>query len=401
MIAVRTVAVLCAAALGIAAQTPAPEDATLLQRIRAHMMETLASQPNYTCLESVERTRRNGASHNFELQDTLRVEVALVNGKEMFAWPGSKQFEDKDLRQFIPSGMFGTGDFALHAKIVFGTNLPTFERGESPPEDRATVRFDFKVQRVRSGFRVRNGDVMLPVGYRGSFYADPLSLDVRRLEIVADDIPAALKLSQISDTMDYAPVPIGKGDFLLPAASDELMVDSAGQANRNRLEFTSCRQFTGQSVLSFDDPGPLEPAAKIPEQELKLPPSLELTLRLAADIDLNKAGIGDSVRAVVDTDVKLKKQVVLPKGAIATGRISRMELHPDFMVLGFVFFEVEAGRAHTQLDLIFDRLGTTVTPAIRFRNVSLNAPLRGDEALVILPSGSKRLSQGTLMFWRT
>ena len=226
MIAVRTVAVLCAAARCAqragAAQTPAPEDATLLQRIRAHMMEVLASQPNYTCLETVERTRRKGAAGKFESQDTLRVEVALVNGKEMFAWPGSKQFEDNDIRQFVPSGMFGTGDFALHAKIVFGTNLPTFEpRGESPPEDRATVRFDFQVQRVRSGFRVRIGEVMLPVGYHGSFYADPLSLDVRRLEIVADDIPAALKLSQISDTMEYAPVPIGNGDFLLPAASDE------------------------------------------------------------------------------------------------------------------------------------------------------------------------------------
>jgi hypothetical protein len=398
---VRTVAVLCAVALGIAAQTPAPEDATLLQRIRTHMMEMLASQPNYTCLETVERTRRNGAAGKFELQDTLRVEVALVNGKEMFAWPGAKQFEDKDLRQFIPSGMFGTGDFALHAKIVFGTNLPTFERGESTPGDRATVRFDFKVQRVRSGFRVRNGDVMLPVGYHGSFYADPLSLDVRRLEIVADDIPAALKLSQISDTMDYAPVPIGNGDFLLPAASDELMVDSDGQAHRNRLEFTSCRQFTGQSVLSFTDPGPVEPAPKIPEQELKLPPNLELTLRLAKEIDLDKAGIGDSVRAVVDTDVKLKKQIVLPKGAIATGRISRMERHPDFIVVGFVFSDVEAGSAHTQLDLIFDRLGATVGPTTRFRNVSLNAPVRGDEALVILPSGSRRLSQGILMFWRT
>src|ERR1700689_886142 len=119
MIAVRTVAVLCAAALGIAAQTPAPEDPTLLQRIRTHMMEGLASQPNYTCLETVQRSRRNGAAGKFEALDTLRVEVALVNGKEMFAWPGSKQFEDTDMRAFVPTGMFGNGDFGLYAKAVF------------------------------------------------------------------------------------------------------------------------------------------------------------------------------------------------------------------------------------------------------------------------------------------
>jgi hypothetical protein len=154
-------------------------------------------------------------------------------------------------------------------------------------------------------------------------------------------------------------------------------------------------------VLSFDDPGPVGPAVKVAEPELKLPPNLELTLRLAKEIDLDKAGIGDSVRAVVDTDVKLKKQIVLPKGAIATGRISRMERHPDFIVVGFVFSDVEAGSAHTQLDLIFERLGATVTPETRFRNVGLNAPARADEALVILPAGRKRLSQGILMVWRT
>ncbi len=400
MIAVRTVALFCAAALGVTAQTPAPGEATLLQRIRAHMMEGLASQPNYTCLETVERTHRSGAAGKFELLDTLRVEVALVDGKEMFAWPGSKQFEDKDVRELIPSGMFGTGDFALHARVVFGTDLPTFEaRGKSPLEDRATVRFDFQVKRAISGFRIRVGDVMRPVGYHGSFYADPLSLDVRRLEIVADDIPAALKLSQISDTMDYAPVPIGKGDFLLPAASDELMIDSAGQANRNRVQFTSCRQFAGQSVLSFADPEPAKPAAKVAEQEFQLPPNLTLALRLAAEIDLNTAAIGDPVRAVVGADLKFKGRIILPKGAAALGRISRMERHADFTVLGLAFSDVETGSAHARLDLIFDRLGAIATPPAR--NVRFNAPLRGDEALVILPSGRPRLSQGILMFWRT
>ncbi len=402
MIAVRTVAVLCAAAVGIAAQTPAPEDATLLQRIRTRMTESLASQPNYTCLETVQRSRRNGAG-KFEPLDTLRMEVALVNGKEMFGWPGSKQFEDKNIRDFIPSGMFGTGDFALHARIVFGSNIPTFEsRGESPLEDRSTVRFDFQVKRVRSGFRIRVGDVMLPVGYHGSFYADPLSFDVRRLEIVADDIPAALKLSQVSDTMDYAPIPIGKGDFLLPAASEEIMIDSAGQENRNRVEFTSCRQFTGQSVLSFADPDLAEHTASVPPQpaqELQLPPNIELTLRLTGEVDPDKSVIGDAVSAELDKDLKVKGRVILPKGAVASGRISRVERHPDYTILGLIFSDVESGNTHTRLSLDFEQMSGILTPSIR--NARLSSPPRAHEAVMLLPPGRVRLSQGILMFWRT
>ena len=150
-------------------------------------MEGLANQPNYTCVETVERSRRNGASGKFELLDTLRVEVALVNGREMFAWPGSKQFEDKDIREFIPTGMFGKGDFALHARVVFGTNLPTFEvHGDSARRFRPPRASTSGCSASAAHSRARR-EVMLPVGYHGSFYADPLSLDVRRLEIVADE----------------------------------------------------------------------------------------------------------------------------------------------------------------------------------------------------------------------
>lgn len=375
-------------------------DATLLQRIRTHMMGVLASQPNYTCLETVQRSRRNGPAARFEPLDTLRVEVALVNGKEMFAWPGSKQFEGTDIRQFIPSGMSGTGEFALHARIVFGTDIPTFERGKPALEDRSTVRFDFQVTRVRSGFRIRAGEAMLPVGYHGSFYADPLSLDVRRLEIVGDDIPAALKLSQISDTMDYAPAPIGKGDFLLPAASEEIMVDSVGQEDRNRLEFTSCRQFTGQSVLSFAEP---EPAASAPRQEptqeLQLPPNLELTLRLTGEVDPDKAVIGDAVTAELDKDLKVKGRVILPKGAMASGRISRVERHPDYTILGMIFSDVESGNTHARLSLDFEQMSGILTPSIR--NARLNSSPIAHEAVMMLPPGRVRLNQSILTFWRT
>ena len=68
-----------------------PFETLQLAHIRDHMVEQLRRQPNYTCVETVERSARPGAKKNFQLKDTLRMEVALVDGKEMFAWPGAKE----------------------------------------------------------------------------------------------------------------------------------------------------------------------------------------------------------------------------------------------------------------------------------------------------------------------
>ena len=78
-------------ALLIVAQTPAHSQNAdaLVKRMLQHMTQTLAVQPNYTCIETVERwvTPKNGKR---TLQDRVRLEVALVDGKEMFSWPGPK-----------------------------------------------------------------------------------------------------------------------------------------------------------------------------------------------------------------------------------------------------------------------------------------------------------------------
>ena len=90
------------------------------------MTAFLLRQPNYTCTETVERTRQVAGNHS-RIEDTLRLEVALVDGKEMFAWPGSKQFEDRELDDLVATGMFGNGNFAIYARILFLSNLAVFE----------------------------------------------------------------------------------------------------------------------------------------------------------------------------------------------------------------------------------------------------------------------------------
>ncbi len=95
----------------------AQSDSSMLERIRIRVAERLGKLPNFTCLETVERsTRAKGG--RAQLLDTIRLEVALVDGQEMFAWPGSQKFEHKDLRELV-SGTISNGQFAMLAQSVF------------------------------------------------------------------------------------------------------------------------------------------------------------------------------------------------------------------------------------------------------------------------------------------
>src|SRR5262245_2501583 len=149
--------ILCLAVLStVAAQNPDndfPPEFLLLARIRLQMSENLQKQPNYTCLETVERSIRPKGGRA-QLRDTLRQEVALVNGKQMFAWAGPKVFEAKDLREVVPSGTFGNGNFAIHARAVFMAAVPSafVYRGEEQIGNQRTVRYDFRVARAFSGY---------------------------------------------------------------------------------------------------------------------------------------------------------------------------------------------------------------------------------------------------------
>ena len=287
--------------LAVGALLPAQElseGTLLLARIRAHAVETLRRQPNYTCVETIERSRRKAGTRRYELVDSLRMEVALVDGREMFAWPGEKKFEEKPLSELVTNGAMGNGNFALHAKALFQSNAPVFtHRGESIEAGRLLVRYDFKVPQMLSGYNIRVGPQRAVVGYHGSFWADSQTLDLVRLVVHADDIPPSLPLSAASDLMSYARIPMGGSDFLLPNWSELTLTDLAGNESRNRVGFSDCRQYAGDSVLSFEEPEAAARSTEPSEAMVRIPEGTEVTIALDQDLDLEQASIGDPVRA--------------------------------------------------------------------------------------------------------
>jgi len=364
------------------------QDAGLLSHIREKMAGILVRQPNYTCTETVERTRQSVGSHS-KIEDTLRLEVALVDGKEMFAWPGSKQFEDHDLSDLVSTGMFGNGNFAIYARILFLSNVATFQdRGETQLDGRPARRYDFRVSRLTSGHRLRVDNREAVVGFHGSFYADPETFDVRRMEVIAEDIPADLNLLDAETTVDYSRLRIGEEEFLLPTES-QLTMAMPNEVNRNSVRFADCRKFTGESTLRFDDPVLADTPAPAPPNEVEIPAGLTVQLD-TLELDLLEAAVGDAVRGTVLADLKNHGRLLAPKGSVASGRVVLLERHPNYFVLHLQFRDLDWPGGHARLKLSFDRTA--------FANRLIGR--QADGAMVISRQAGSRLS-GILMFWRS
>ena len=153
------------AALFLRAQSELTPDLDALSKIRSRMLFNLRHQPNYTCVETIERSSRPKSTARFKVVDTLRLEVALVDGREMFAWPGSRKFDDFDVTKMVTSGAIGNGNFATHARALFETRSATFHYvGVVDFEKRKAIRFDYDVPQMLSGYRIRASDASAIVG---------------------------------------------------------------------------------------------------------------------------------------------------------------------------------------------------------------------------------------------
>lgn len=410
----------CLLAAGLAAQEPS-EPEGLLDLIRSHVGESLRRLPDYTCLQTIERYERRRNTKDFFLSDRLRLEVALVEGKEYFAWPGEARFEVSRITQLVPGGTIGNGNFALHAYSVFLSTAPEYVyRGETVIGGRRVIRYDFRVPRAKSGYTLRVGQRQSVVGFRGSFCVDRETLDLVRLEVVAEEIPRVLGVDYAADSMEYRPVRIGEKEFVLPATSELLLRDVDGSEFRNQTSFTRCRQYTGESVLSFA--GPLEEVtpgggASAPKR-IALPPGLSVGLALETAVDSAQAAVGDAIEARVTGDVKKDGVVWLPKGARARGRITRLARRNSPVAhyeVGLRFDTVEFPAGSSDFPAFLEAVvtaggistlqsapGRLPTAGGRRVGIAVLEPEDGPGSGFLIVTGARmQLPRGLQMMWRT
>ena len=239
---------------------PRPGD-DRLAGFKDKVRQVMTGVPNYTCLETIDRTKRTPPLRDFIPIDKTRLEVSVVGGKEVFARPGAHGFDDKDVTYLVTDGLIGSGMFAGLARTLFVKDKGTLRyKGKGNLNGHASVRYDFRLTRQESGFNVEVNKRLEPLGFKGSFWFDPVTLDLMRLEANADRLPVDLNVEEASIRTSCARTHIGNSDTLLPNGSELAVTYLSGATYRNMIVFSDCRQYGSESKIRFD-----APPAKPPE----------------------------------------------------------------------------------------------------------------------------------------
>lgn len=391
---------------------PLKPETILLARIRNVVHANLSQVPNFTCVQTIERSQRPPGARRFRFLDNIRLEVALVEGRELYAWPGSPKFEERELRDMVGGGAIGTGDFALHAKSIYLSDSARFTyQGTEEMRGRRVHVFHYRVPMAASRYLMRIERAEGPVGYQGHVYNDAETLEMARIEIHIDEVPPYLPLKEGHKVIDYAPMEIGGLRHVLPVSMEMTLVDLNGGESRNRAVFSGCKQYQGESRLIFEDPPPEQQGGE-QAVERTLPEGLDVRLRLAETLDLSKAAMGDPVAFEVSRDSARDGRVWLPRGARVTFRLDHIACR-DFPI-SHCFFALVPGRFAFQnqsgefrAELLQPELARSMEMLLRnvrpqMRTIPAEMGQAPREAAIFLVSGQRgKLPSGFQTIWRT
>lgn len=300
---------------------PVTDPVGAFPQIRTNIAAGLSHLPNYTCEERIVRYEQRSLEDTAHLYDRIRLEVAFVGSRELFGWPGVGRFEDKSIDALV-GGTTGTGAFAGVPLQIFSSKLSRFF-AITAPDPKGLLSYKFSYPRVQNGFVVGAGDRRGYVGFHGVFWIDPKSLNLTRLELQADEIPSTVPLSEVRVNIDYQAIRIEDKSYAVPRTAEQIMIMTTGYVTRNVTTFSNCHEFRGESTVKFENledenhPGVATSVVSIPEK-------MNVDAVLKSGLQSREPAVGDPVEAVADRDVKKGRELLLPKGAKLTGRISKI-----------------------------------------------------------------------------
>jgi len=331
-------------ALPLRPHSDLPPEVLLLSKIRQRAKDDFSHIPNFTCLEVIHRA--SGRPPNaLRAVDTIQVEVAHFGDRDLFAWPGSGTFEDRPLQQMVGVGLIGRDEYFAHARNLFigGAALIRYS-GAEELRGRPAARYDFKIASAFSGISITVEGSTAVVGEQGSFWADSNTYDLLRIATDAVEIPDELGVRRFLTEIDYGRMRLSSGEFLLPQSARMSLLRESGEEQENRIGFRNCRAYAAESSVATEAAALREPETK--PEEIILPVGYVISLRLDTPVRTATAKVGDPISAVLDRDFRLAKQVIVPKGAIVSGRLRLLEHREDVYLAGLDFTDVTFASHH-------------------------------------------------------
>lgn len=315
----------------------------LLRTVQARVTSSLDRLPRYMCTETIDRSLYQPEVNHFGTEcdeapapkasnlttsDRLRMDVGMASGLEMYSWVGENRFDDRDLLDMVHEGAISNGTFSAFLAAIFRSEDASFTyNGDTARIGRTVSEFGFSIPLVKSHYFYGQGAGRVLTAYDGTFQVDGKTGDLVQLVVRTRQLPPQTSACYASTTLVYRHVSLGGSDFLLPNASLLRILHRDGRTSENRTVFSNCREFLGQSTISFNPP-PYDPAGDGSRAQasrtLSIPPGVHFRVALAQAIDPADAAAGDPVKANLITPIKSESKVLVPAGASVIARIVRI-----------------------------------------------------------------------------
>lgn len=367
----------------------------LLRQAQEKIVDYLQRMPKYLCTQTIDRVftqpdhpmRQSGCegepskrSSVVINRDRLRLDVALASKGEVYSWVGENKFADRDLTEIVGEGAITSGAFAALLTSVFGTRAASFTYvGEQSHAGRKLLEFSYRVPQEKSDYHF-GGSL---TGYEGTALIDSANASLVRLVARTNRLPETTGACYATTTLDYgAPVRLKSSDLLLAKESRFEVVYPNGSGSDNHSVFTGCREFIGESKITYDVPPDAaagerpvvvpagSPAAPSPRT---FPAGLQVKVYLEQGIETAYAAVGDPVRMKLDAPLRDGAKVLAPAGAHIKGRIIQLLQSPG----GAMHATVKLGIKLESVEVAGAILPISATPAFFQRRIEHGQKFEG------------------------
>lgn len=241
-----------------AVQAPTPDEVRqLVADTRDRAIHYVESLPNFMCIEVTSRSYDPSGSGRWKLRDTV---TELLRYHDKSESRTMIEIDGKPATNTAREGMKGTfssGELGGVLRAVFAEKAKAeFQWRETDTLGTSTVQvFDYHVEEKNSEFSVvgmNNKQVM--VGFHGQVYIDTAAHNVRRITLIADDMPKDFPTHYTSIAVDYDYVSINNHDYLMPISAQLRLKQGRHEAVMNNIEFRNYRRFGSSMRILPDTP---------------------------------------------------------------------------------------------------------------------------------------------------
>jgi VWFA-related protein len=227
----------------------------LIEDARAQALGYSESLPNFMCMQVTNRSFDTTGYGRWKLRDNI-VEMLRYLNKAETRTTVEVNGKSSEANRAGMKGALSAGEFGGVLRAVFSASTKAdFHWKETDALNNGTVQvFTFSVDKANSMFAVTgSNDRQIFVAFHGQVYIDSATRSVRRITLIADDLPKGFPTHSTRIDVDYDYVAINDHDYLVPVSAEMRLTQGRHEAVLNTMEFRNYRRYgSNMKILGFE-----------------------------------------------------------------------------------------------------------------------------------------------------